>query len=161
MSGRRVSWTPGDPQPSLPVILPSEVRSKGRVTLPSQLLDNIEWLAPSRSSSIEVILEVRSIGHVRIVPKSVVDALLLNEPDLQTSLTRRALATHVDSDRRLVLPTLLEGRVFPAWSRGVETSVILECHKDHVALLTTESWMKLIADDRDLAELLARSADSS
>lgn len=158
MSGRPVSWTPGNPQLKLPVVLPSEIRSKGRVALPSELLDKVSWLSAARNSRLEVGLEVRAIGYIQIVPKQIVDSVVATEAELLPVLVRRLFASHVDSDRRLVLPPLFEDRVFPSWSTGIEHSVILECHQDYVSVLTTEAWMKLVASDRTLDQLLSKSS---
>lgn len=152
-----MSWTPGNPQLKLPVLLPSEIRSKGRIALPSELLDKLPWLAPARVSRLDVGIEVRAIGHIQIVPKDLVDSVVAAETDLRPSLIRRLFVSHIDNDRRLVLPVLFENRVFPSWSSGIEHNVVLECCEDHVSVMTAEAWMGLVKSDRTLNQLLSQT----
>ena len=159
MSGRRVSWTPGNPQLKLPVVLPSEIRSRGRVRLPAELLDKVSWLADAKDSRLEIVLEVRDLGHVRIVPKPLIDALLASEKELLPSLVRRLFASHIEDDGRLVLPSIFEDRIFANWSGPTEQNVVLECHNDHVAILTTDAWVKLVGTERPLEQLLSKYSE--
>lgn len=158
MSGRPASWTPGEPQFKLPILLPSEIRSKGRIALPAELLDKVSWLSPARDSRLDIGIEVHAVGHIEIVPKGIIDAVFATETDLRASLIRRLFVAHIDGDRRLVLPSLFEQRVFPSWSEGAEHNVVLECHEDLVGVFTTEAWMKVIAADRTLGQLIAKSS---
>jgi len=142
------------------VLLPSEIRSKGRIALPAEALDKVSWLSHARDSPVDIGIEVRAIGHIEIVPRNIVDSVLARETDLRASLIRRLFVAHIDGDRRLVLPSFFEDRVFPSWSKGVEHNVLLECHEDHVAVFTTEAWMKLVGADPTLGQVVSRSSTS-
>lgn len=154
MGGRHAAWTPGSPRLRLPVLLPSEIRSKGRIKLPQELLDKAKWLASGDGQSQDVALEIRGAGFVRIVPKDRADALLAADEELVQIAPRRLLICHIEDGQRLVLPSMLEERVFDRWTNAPPQKVVLDCHSHHVSVLTTQAWMTLIAADNDKFESL-------